>query len=61
MFSQSGLAEGQLFREVTDNCTDLIFNVFSSEVNETLTLSANGPCTDAEFRGGSRNFRMVGL
>ena len=49
MFTQSGLAEGQLFQEVTDKCNDLTFNVFSSEKNETLTLHANGPCVGADL------------
>ena len=49
MFTQSGLAEGQLFQEVTDKCNDLTFNVFSSEKYETLTLHANGPCKGADL------------
>ena len=49
MFTQSGLAEGQLLQDVTNKCNDLTFNVFSSEKNETLTLLANGPCKDADL------------
>ena len=49
MFTQSGLAEGQLLQDVTDKCNDLTFNVFSLEKNETLTLLANGPCKGADL------------
>ena len=48
-FTQSGLGEGQLFQSVTNNCTDLKFNVFSSEPYEQLTLYADGPCKDADL------------
>ena len=47
--SGSGLAEGQLFQRVKTTCTDLMFNVFSSNPREVLTLYANGPCSDADL------------
>ena len=49
-FTDSGLAEGQLTREIPGECTDLTFNVVSPHTSEALTLYASdGPCNDAEF------------
>ena len=49
-FTGSGLAEGQLTREIPGKCTDLIFNVVSPNNFEELTLYASdGPCKDVEL------------
>ena len=49
-YTESGLAEGQLTREIPAECTDLTFNVVSPHNNEHLTLYASdGPCKDAEL------------
>ena len=49
-FTESGLAKGQLAREIPAECTNLIFNVVSSHKSESLSLYASdGPCKDAEF------------
>ena len=44
IFPNSGFAEGQQTQKVNINCTELIFNVYSSEDNEQITLYADGPC-----------------
>ena len=44
-YTDSGLAEGQLTREIPGECTDLTFNVVSPHSYERLTLYASdGPC-----------------
>ena len=49
-FVGSGIAEGQLAREIPAECTDLEFNVFSPHASENLTLYAlNGPFKDADL------------
>ena len=49
-FSGSGLAEGQLARKISAECTDLEFNVVSPHISENLTLYAlDGPCKDADL------------
>ena len=49
-FTGSGLAEGQLAREIPAECTDLEFSVFSPNNSENLTLYAlDGPCKDADL------------
>ena len=49
-FTESGLAEGQLTKEIAGECTDLMFNVVSPHNSETLTLYAlDGPCKDSGF------------
>ena len=49
-FNSSGLGEGQLTRNIPDECTELNFNVISPENNEILSLYAsNGPCNDAQL------------
>ena len=49
-FSGSGLAEGQLNREIPAECTELTFNVVSPEKSETLSLYAsNGPCKNVNL------------
>ena len=49
-FTESGLAEGQLTREIPAECTDLTFNVISPRNSEELTLYASdGPCKDTEL------------
>ena len=48
--SESGLAEGQLLREIRDNCTDLSFSITSTHDREELSLYASdGPCKDADL------------
>ena len=47
--SESGLAEGQLSREIRDKCTDLSFSITSTHEREELSLYASdGPCRDAD-------------
>ena len=49
-FTESGISEGQLTREIPAQCTDLSFNVVSPHDSETLILYASdGPCKDAEL------------
>ena len=49
-FTESGLAEGQLAREIPAECTNLTFNIISSHKSENLSLYASdGPCKDAEL------------
>ena len=49
-YSQSGLAEGQLAREIQDKCTNLSFSVTSPSNYEELGLYASdGPCKDADL------------
>ena len=42
--TNGGFEEGQQIQTVKNNCTDLIFNVFSPHNFETITLAADGPC-----------------
>ena len=49
-YSESGLAEGQLLREIQDKCTDLSFSITSTHNYENLSLYASdGPCKDADL------------
>ena len=49
-FTESGLAEGQLAREIPAECTNLTFNIVSPHKSENLSLYAlDGPCKDAEL------------
>ena len=49
-FTKSGLAEGQLAREIPAECTNLTFNIISPHKSENLSLYAlDGPCKDAEL------------
>lgn len=49
-FNGSGLAEGQLTRNIPSVCTELVFNIVSPQNHEVLSLFAsNGPCNDAEL------------
>ena len=53
-FTESGLAEGQLAREIPGECTDLTFNVISPHNSERLTLYASdGPCKDVALSVGT--------
>ena len=46
-FNESGLAEGQLRQTIPGKCTELSFNVISSQNSEKLILYASdGPCKD---------------
>ena len=48
--TESGVAEGQLTREIPAKCTNVTFNVVSPHSSEELTLYASdGPCKDAEL------------
>ena len=49
-FTEGGLAEGQLNREIPAECTNMTFNVVSPHNSEILTLFASdGPCKDADL------------
>ena len=49
-FTESGLAEGQLARNIPAECTNLTFNIVSPHISEHLSLYASdGPCKDAEL------------
>ena len=49
-YAGSGLAEGQLAKEIDGKCTSLTFNVVSPHNSENLTLYASdGPCKDADL------------
>ena len=59
-FSESGLAEGQLAREIPADCTNLPFNLVSSHNDETLTLYASdGPCKDAELSSAKVDIQFL--
>ena len=48
--AKSGLVEGQPTRDIISRCTNLTFNVVSSQRSEILTLHAlDGPCKDVEL------------
>ena len=48
--AESGLAEGQLSKNISAKCTNITFNVVSSHDSETLALySSNGPCRNVEL------------
>ena len=40
--------EDQQTQSISNSCTNLTFNIFSSENNETLVLYADGPCADSK-------------
>ena len=42
----SGLGEGQLTQQVSNNCSDISFEISSMSDSEVLTLYAEGPCKD---------------
>ena len=44
--SQGGLGENQLNQSTGKGCTNLTFNIFSSQPSEQLILYADGPCKD---------------
>ena len=47
--AESGLAEGQLAKNISTKCTNLTFNVFSPHDSEILALYASdGPCRNAK-------------
>ena len=49
-FTESGLAEGQLVRQISAKCTNLTFSIVSPHDSENLTLYASdGPCKDADL------------
>ena len=58
--SESGLAEGQLLREIRDKCTDLSFSITSTHSQEELSLYASdGPCKDADSSKLTYNIRFL--
>ena len=59
-FTGSGLAEGQLARKISAECTDLTFNVVSPHNSENLTLYASdGPCKDADLSNKKIEIRFL--
>ena len=49
-FTESGVAEGQLAREIPAECINLTFNIVSPHKSENLSLYAlDGPCKDVEL------------
>ena len=44
-----GFDEGQQIQAVKNKCTNLTYNVFSKEENETVKLYADGPCGSASL------------
>ena len=58
--SESGLAEGQLSREIRDKCTDLSFSITSTHGQEELSLYASdGPCGDADSSKLTYNIKFL--
>ena len=58
--SESGLAEGQLLREIRDKCTDLSFSITSTQCQEELSLYASdGPCRDADSSKLTYNIKFL--
>ena len=48
--AESGLAEGQLSKNISAKCTNITFNVVSPHDSETLALySSNGPCRSVKL------------
>ena len=59
-FTESGLAEGQLAREIPAECTDLEFNVVSPHNSENLILYASdGPCNNADLSNKKIEIRFL--
>ena len=59
-FTGSGLAEGQLTRNISAVCTDLTFNVVSPHNSENLTLyTSDGPCKDADLSNKKIEIRFL--
>ena len=58
--SESGLAEGQLLREIQDKCTELSFSITSTHSCEELILYASdGPCKDADSSKLTYNIQFL--
>ena len=59
-FTESGLAEGQLAREIPAECTNLTFNIVSPHKSENLSLYASdGPCKDAELSRATVDIHLL--
>ena len=59
-FTESGLAEGQLAREIPAECTNLTFNVVSPHKSENLSLYAlDGPCKNAELSSATVEIHLL--
>ena len=59
-FTESGLAEGQLTRDIPGECTALTFNVVSPHNSKELTLFASdGPCKDEELSKGTITLQFL--
>ena len=54
-----GLDEGQQTQRVTENCTVLTFNVFSTADSETMKLFADGPCGSATSSTQHMNIQFL--
>ena len=50
--NESGMGEGQHIQSTGENCTDLIFSIFSPSDHEKLQVYADGPCKDAPLSQG---------
>ena len=50
--NESGMGEGQHIQNTGENCTDLIYSIFSPNDNEELVVYADGPCKDAPLSQG---------
>lgn len=57
--NESGLGEGQLFQSTFDNCTDLLFNLYSEHDHEELIMYAEGPCKDAHLSQANLSVKFL--
>ena len=46
---EGGLGEGELIQNVSRNCTNLTYTVFSPHDHEIINIFANGPCGNAKL------------
>ena len=59
-FTESGLAAGQLAREIPAECTNLTFNIISSHKSENLSLYASdGPCKDVKLSSATVDIHFL--
>ena len=59
-FTESGLAAGQLAREIPAECTNLTFNIVSSHKSENLSLYASdGPCKDVKLSSATVDIHFL--
>ena len=57
--NESGISEGQLLQNAANDCTDLIYNVFSPRNDEELVIFADGPCKDAPLSQNSIHIKFL--